>query len=263
VTIPLTIVLPFFNEEGWIGATVASLAAQSDQRFRLLMVDNGSNDAGALEAARNAEPMQDRATVIQCPTPGKMHAINAGLALVETPLVATCDADTHYPPDYVKRLISLFESDPNAASVMAIDLYAPETDASSLKRSAFVMRKSRRFPRKCHAGGYAQAFRTSALRAAGGFDLNIWPYVLEDHEIVHRLIPHGHIRYHADHVCFPSERRVSREAVSWNRTERLLYRYMPRWGMNWYFYRFLGPRFARRKSFSIALREKQWCAPAA
>lgn len=263
MTMMLTIVLPFFNEEGWIGATVASLAAQSDPRFRLLMVDNGSTDAGAAEAALHASSMEDRAKIIRCPIPGKMHAINAGLELVRTSLVATCDADTHYPPDYVKRLIALFESDEKAAAVMAIDLYAPETDAHSRKRAAFVMRKSRRFPQKCHAGGYAQAFRTAALRAAGGFDLNIWPYVLEDHEIVHRLIPHGDIRYHPDHVCFPSERRVSRKSVSWNRAERLLYRYMPRWGMDWYFYRFLGRRFALRNSFSIALREKQWCAPAA
>jgi hypothetical protein len=146
---------------------------------------------------------------------------------------------------------------------MAIDLYAPENDAHSQKRAALVMRKSRRFPRKCHAGGYAQAFRTAALCAAGGFDLDIWPYVLEDHEIIHRLIQHGHVRYHPDHVCFPSQRRVSRDSVSWNWAERLLYRYMPAWGMDWYFYCFLGRRFARRNSFSIALREKQWCAPAA
>jgi len=254
----LTIILPFFNEEGWIGRTVASLTAQKDQRFRLLLVDNGSTDRGAEEAALNTAPLGERATILFCPTPGKIEALAAGLSHVETDLVATCDADTHYPPDYVRHVIALFDTDPSAAAVMAIDLYAAQDDPQSRKRAAWIMHKSRRFQRKCHAGGYAQAFRTDALLAAGGFDTGRWPYVLEDHEIVHRVMHHGRARYHADHVCFPSDRRASRKAVSWTRAERLLYRYTPATALDWYFYRFLGPRLAARKSLGIALRQKDW-----
>lgn len=263
MTVPLTIILPIFNEEGWIGKTVASLAAQSDGRFRLLLIDNGSTDAGVAEAAAAAAIMGDRFEVVACPAPGKIFAMASGLARVETPLVAICDADTHYPPDYTARIIALFERDPHAAAVMAINLSAPMPDARSRRRTAFVMRKSRRFPKKCHAGGYAQAFRTEALRAAGGFDATIWPYVLEDHEVVHRLIRHGHLVYHPEHVCFPSERRVCRKSVSWTRWERLMYRHMPQGAMDWFLYRFLARRFAARNSFGIALREKEWCAAAA
>lgn len=156
----LTIILPFFNEEGWIGPTVASLAAQSDDRFRVLLVDNGSTDGGADEAASHAAALEGRFEILSCPTPGKIHALQAGLALVETPLVTTYDADTHYPPDYVNRIITLFESDDQAAAIMAIDLYVPQ------------------------------------------------------------------------------------------------------WGMNWYFYNFLGRRLAARNSLGIALRGKQWCSAA-
>ncbi|GLV28320.1 hypothetical protein TomTYG75_08430 [Sphingobium sp. TomTYG75] len=262
MTMMLTIILPFFNEKGWIGPTVASLAAQSDDRFRVLLVDNGSTDGGADEGASHAAALEGRFEILSCPTPGKINAMQAGLALVETPLVTICDADTLYPPDYVNRIITLFESDDQAAAVMAIDLYKPQADPCSQQRIAFIMRKSRRFPRKCHAGGYAQAFRTAALRTAGGFDTKIWPYVLEDHEIIHRVIHHGHILHHPLHICFPSERRISRKNVSWNGLERLIYRYMPQWGMNWYFYSFLGRRLAARNSLGIALREKQWCSAA-
>lgn len=254
----LTIVLPFFNEEGWIGRTVASLAAQSDISFRLLLVDNGSTDAGSREASDHAAALGDRVAIVQCPTAGKIPAMTAGLAVVKTPLVAICDADTWYPPDYVAIIRHLFVTNPRAAAVMAIDLYAPLTHPASLRRIDRIMRKSRRFPEKCHAGGYAQAFRTDWLRAAGGFDTARWPYVLEDHEIVHRLQPYGPAVYHADHVCFPSERRASRKAVSWTRGERLLYRYLPRFAMDWYFYRFLGRQLAARNSFGIALRQKDW-----
>ena len=254
----LTVVLPFFNEQGWIGRTVESLAAQGNKEFRLLLVDNGSTDEGADEADRAGETLGERIQIVRCGVPGKIHAMQAGLARVDTPLVAICDADTIYPPDYIERIVTLFESDPAAAAVMAIDLYSPASDPTSRKRVEFVMRKSRRFATKCHAGGYAQAFRTDWLREAGGFDTDRWPYVLEDHEIVHRVGQFGHSIYHPDHVCFPSERRTSRDSVSWTRLERLVYRYVPSAGMDWYFYRFLAGRLRSRRRLGTALREKTW-----
>lgn len=254
----LTVVLPFFNEQGWIGHTVASLAGQNDPSFRLLLVDNGSTDDGVKEAAHEAAPLGDRARIVSCAIPGKIPAMAAGLAMVETPLVAICDADTHYPPDYVATIRRLFADNPHAAAIMAIDLYAAQNVPASRRRIDWIMRKSRRFPKKCHAGGYAQAFSLDALHAAGGFDMARWPYVLEDHEIVHRLLRFGPAIYHPDHVCFPSERRASRKAVSWTRGERLLYRYLPDFAMDWYFYRFLGRHLAARNSLGIALRHKDW-----
>ena len=263
MTALLTIVLPFFNEQGWIGRTIDSLVAQNDERFLLLLIDNGSTDGGAAEAAIHIAALGDRARILSCPTPGKINALAAGLAQVDTPLVATCDADTIYPSDYVGRIIALFGHHDGAAAVMAIDLYAPAEDRRSQRRIAFIMRKGRRFASKCHAGGYAQAFRTAALRAGGGFDAGRWPYVLEDHEIVHRVMRHGRVVYHPDHVCFPSERRVSRDAVSWTRAERLLYRYLPGRALDWYFYHFLGRRLAARNSMGVALRNKDWASPSA
>ena len=259
----LTIVLPFFNEEGWIGRTIDSLAAQNDDRFLLLLIDNGSTDNSRAEAVAHISRIGEKARILTCATPGKIHALSAGLAEVDTPLIATCDADTIYPPDYIRRIIKLFGDDESAAAVMAIDLYAPVEDVRSRGRVAFIMRKARRFATKCHAGGYAQAFRTAALRAGGGFDAGRWPYVLEDHEIVHRVSPYGKLVYHSDHICFPSDRRLSRDKVSWSRIERLLYRYLPDGALNWYFYRFLGRRLAARNSMGIALREKDWTSPSA
>lgn len=258
----LTILLPFFNEEGWIGRTIDSILMQSDRRFRLLLIDNGSTDGSACEAAAHAAPFGDRAAIIPVAEPGKIHAMAEGLRRVETALVATCDADTLYPTDYVRRILDLFDAEADAAAVMAVDLYAPVDDPRSRKRAAWIIRKSLKFRGKCHAGGYAQAFRTAALDAAGGFDARRWPYVLEDHEIVHRTIPHGRVIYHPEHVCFPSNRRTCRKNVSWTRAERLFYRYLPRRLMDWYFYRFLGPRLAARNSFAPALRDRDWSSSA-
>lgn len=258
--LPLTIILPFFDEDGWIGRTVASLAGQRDQRFRLVLVDNGSTDGSAAEARINAAPLGPRATLIDCPMPGKTSALAAGLACVQTPLVATCDADTYYPPDYVGRIIAMFAADPAAAAVMAIDLYAPEPHLRARARVMQVIGKSVRHPSKCHAGGFAQAYRTALLRRAGGFDAARWPYVLEDHEIAHRVMRFGPARYDPAHVCFPSARRADRKGVHWTGFERFLYRHLPPSRLDWFFYDFLGPRLARRGAHGPALRRKSWAS---
>jgi len=258
----LTILLPFFNEEGWIGQTIDSLARQRDDRFELIMIDNGSTDAGAAEARRHARMLGVHVTELECPTPGKVHALAAGLHRVRTPLVAICDADTLYPPEYVGRIVDLFGQNPDAAAVMALDLHGPAESSESRRRIAHLMRKTRRFAEKCHAGGYAQAFRTAMLRTAGGFDAARWPYVLEDHEIVHRIMAHGRVIYDPGHVCFPSDRRACRKSVSWTPAERLMYRHMRRSMMDWFFYRFLGPRLAARNGTSMALRTKSWSSAA-
>ncbi|MFK5047657.1 hypothetical protein ACI4CD_28530, partial [Klebsiella pneumoniae] len=87
---------------------------------------------------------------------------------------------------------------------MAIDLYDPDGTELATKRKQQVLGAARLLPRKCHAGSYAQAYRMDAYRRCGGFDPAIWPYVLEDHEIMARLMRTGPSVYHADHWCHPS-----------------------------------------------------------
>jgi hypothetical protein len=117
---------------------------------------------------------------------------------------------------------------------------------------------ARLLPRQCHTGGYAQSFRTEALRRAGGFSETLWPYVLLDHEVMQRVFKHGAARYHSDHWCQPSPRRADRRNVRWTLAERLLYHATPFALKDWYFYRFLGPRLAARKLGHVNLRDKSW-----
>ena len=46
----LFVVLPYFNEEHWLPATLEALAAQSDLDFCLVLVDNASTDRGPIVA---------------------------------------------------------------------------------------------------------------------------------------------------------------------------------------------------------------------
>jgi glycosyltransferase involved in cell wall biosynthesis len=257
----LTILLPYYNERGWLGPTIDSLVAQTDQSFRLILIDNASSDGSELESQRHAAPLGARVRHLMVEEPGKTQALAAAQRLVDTPLLAVCDADTIYPPGYVACIRRLFGEDPAVATVLALDLYAPAGSAKSLRRANFILGKAQRRPGHCHAGAYAQAFRSAAFFAAGGFDPRRWPYLMEDHEIVHQVLRFGRARYAKEHFCFPADRRKNRSSAGWNRFERLVYRLVPREDLNWFFYTFLARRLAARRSLAPALRHRDWQAP--
>ncbi|HSG33362.1 MAG TPA: glycosyltransferase family 2 protein [Sphingomonadaceae bacterium] len=250
----ITFVLPYYNEADFIGATLASLARQEDRRFALVLVDNASSDNGTGVARAIAADMPDiDIRFIAEPEPGKLNALRAGMRVAQTEFVGTLDADTIYPPHYVARVLGLFERIPAASMVLAFGQAQGETLASSSR-----WLQARLFPRHCLTGGFGQAFRRELLERAGGFDPQRWPYVLEDHEIVHRVVKLGPLVYARDHVCFPSDRRQDRSECSWNLTERVLYKALPERSMDWFFYQFLGPRFEERGLRNIRLRDQAW-----
>jgi len=252
----ITFVLPYYNEAGFIAATLASLAAQTDRRFRLVLVDNASDDGSEVVAREACGAMPDiTVTFLHEARPGKIHALRAGLGQVSTPLVGTIDADTIYPPGYVAQALAMFASNPAASCALAFGISPGDGHAGQM---ALLRLYARLFPRKCHTGGYGQNFRREFLERAGGFDAERWPHVLEDHEIVHRVRKFGPILYGADFVCHPSDRRDDRSRCSWTLGERVIYKLLPTPFMDWFFYRFLGPGLERRGLGNLRLREKSW-----
>jgi glycosyltransferase involved in cell wall biosynthesis len=262
VTAAWSVILPYFNEERFILATLHSLVAQSLRPLRLILVNNASTDHSENLARTflHRHPGIDAAFLDE-PRQGKIWALKTGLAHVTTRFVATCDADTFYPPDYIDRCDRLFaDSGADTVAAMAINLNTTAATTASIIRRTNIMLLSRLFYRMCHSGGFAQAFRTGALRAVGGFDPLIWPYVLEDHEIIQRLLKLGKIAYAFDHWCMPSDRRSDRSRAHWTWNERLLYTFTPFNLKDWFFYSFLAQRFTARGLLQRRLREQCWNA---
>jgi glycosyltransferase involved in cell wall biosynthesis len=251
----LTLVLPYFNEEGFIGETLSSLARQVDRRFRLVLVDNGSTDnSTAVARVAIASLGSIEADWLSELTPGKIHALRRGIAEARTPFVGTVDADTFYPREYTARALNLLMRDDTTAAALAFTLGEDRQQAVSPLRWL----AARIWPHKCHGGGAGQCYRRDMLEKAGGFEPTLWPYVLEDHEIIHRLTRQGRLGYARNHACYPSARRADRSDCSWNMTERLLYKLLPGSAMDWFFYRFLAKRFERRGLRTARLQDRQW-----
>lgn len=256
-----TVVLPFFNEERFLAATLASLAMQTLAPSRMILVDNASTDnSPAIARDFAANNPSFNVEIRREPRAGKASALALGLADVADGFVATCDADTFYPPRYLAGAARIFARHDGIEAAIAFGVASADPAASRLTRLKGAA-MARLAPRQTHGGGYGQSFRAAALQRAGGFSPERWPYCLMDHEVMHRIVKGGgRLGYDADHWCAPSPRRADRRRVRWTLAERLLYHVVPLSRRDWFFYEFLGPRFERRKLGELALRDQPWNA---
>jgi dolichyl-phosphate beta-glucosyltransferase len=108
----LDLVIPAFNEEGRIGATLTAIsqrAADSDLSLNIMVVDNGCVD-GTAEVVNGARKADLPVQIISCRTRGKGAAVRAGIQSSTAPYVGYCDADLSTPPSAVSSGIDLLRS---------------------------------------------------------------------------------------------------------------------------------------------------------
>jgi len=103
----LWVIVPAYNEAARIGQTLAALAAQSDNAFTLLVVDNGStDDTAAIARSRGATVLTETEKGVGCAVDtGFRHAIAAGATRL-----ARTDADCLPRPGWVAAARSSFDA---------------------------------------------------------------------------------------------------------------------------------------------------------
>jgi cellulose synthase/poly-beta-1,6-N-acetylglucosamine synthase-like glycosyltransferase/peptidoglycan/xylan/chitin deacetylase (PgdA/CDA1 family) len=102
VTEPVTVLVPAYNEEAGIEATVRSLLGSLHPHLQIIVIDDGSTD----RTAQVAESIRDpRVSVVRQPNSGKPGALNTGLGYARHDIVVMVDADTVFEPDALYRLI--------------------------------------------------------------------------------------------------------------------------------------------------------------
>ncbi|MFI9028074.1 bifunctional polysaccharide deacetylase/glycosyltransferase family 2 protein [Streptomyces sp. NPDC053560] len=102
VTEPVTVLVPAYNEEAGIAATVHSLLASSHPQLQIIVIDDGSTDNTAAIAESIDDP---RVMVVRQPNGGKPRALNTGLAYTRHDIVVMVDADTVFEPEALARLV--------------------------------------------------------------------------------------------------------------------------------------------------------------
>jgi len=111
----VSVLIPCFNEEKVIVASVARILNSNWKRLEILVLDDGSSDhtAAVVRAAFGAEP---RVKLLSFANGGKATALNRGLARTHGDIVVALDADTLFPPDTLPRLARWF-ADPRVGAV--------------------------------------------------------------------------------------------------------------------------------------------------
>ena len=103
----VTIIIPAYNAEAFIEASVRSILAQSFRNLRLIVVNDGSkDDTGAVLERLSRE--DSRLTVLNVPNGGPAMARNHGLDAVEpgTEYIMFADADDELAPDTVEYAVN-------------------------------------------------------------------------------------------------------------------------------------------------------------
>jgi cellulose synthase/poly-beta-1,6-N-acetylglucosamine synthase-like glycosyltransferase/peptidoglycan/xylan/chitin deacetylase (PgdA/CDA1 family) len=113
VTEAISVIVPAFNEQDTIAATVRTLAASTHRQVEIVVVDDDSSDA---TADRVTALGLDNVRLVRVPSGGKATALNAGVAMASHDLIVMVDADTIVDADALHELVQPF-GDPSVGAV--------------------------------------------------------------------------------------------------------------------------------------------------
>ena len=103
----VSVIVPAFNEEMVIEATLRSLLASEYQNIEIIVVDDGSVDRTS-EVVREKFGAEARVRLYTEPNAGKANALNFGLRYATGEIVIALDADTVFAPQTIGALAHRF-----------------------------------------------------------------------------------------------------------------------------------------------------------
>ena len=111
----VSVIVPAFNEERVIEATIRSLLNSDYDNFEIIVVDDGSQDRTS-EVVREYFGDEPLVSLFTEPNAGKAAALNLGLRYAKGEVVVALDADTQFPGETIRALARRFV-DPHIGAV--------------------------------------------------------------------------------------------------------------------------------------------------
>jgi len=168
----VSVVMPVYNSEVYLAASVESIIAQTFRDWELICVDDGSSDSSHA-ILQDYERVDSRVLVITRPNTGVTRARNDGMTVARGRYIAAMDSDDVALPDRLRLQVDYMESHPECVGLgAAIRVVGPDLmpiqdepkpldhetiDAQTLAGSGASIRQP------------VALFRTDAIRHIGGY----------------------------------------------------------------------------------------------
>lgn len=107
----ISVVIPLYNKEKSVRATLESVCAQSYPDWECIVVDDGSTD-NSREVVEQFQISNFRFQILSQPNSGVSAARNAGIKAAKGEYVAFLDGDDLWDKDFLKELVRLMEDYP-------------------------------------------------------------------------------------------------------------------------------------------------------
>lgn len=191
----IAVVIPAYNEEKVIVATVQSILQSSYRNLEIIVVNDGSTDTTNYRL-KDAFDQHEQVSILRQENKGKAAALNYGISLTYAEIIITLDADTIFLPDTIRTLIRGFQD----SRVAAIAGNAKVGNRLNIltRWQALEYIVSQNLDRRAFefincisvVPGSIGAWRRSAIIEAGGFSSDT---LAEDADLTLSVLRNGHL----------------------------------------------------------------------
>ena len=113
----ISVLIPVYNYERFVGATIESALRQTYENFEVIVCDDGSSD-NSLSIAREYGRRDARLRVIEKANGGQASALNAAYARARGEIICILDADDVFHVEKLQRLAEYYRTHPQVGVVV-------------------------------------------------------------------------------------------------------------------------------------------------
>lgn len=194
----VSVVIPVYNGEAFVGQAIESVLAQTWPNVELIVVNDGSTDRSAEVIGR----YRDRLVLVQQPNQGVAAARNAGMSRAHGEFVALLDQDDWWRPEKLARQVPLLRDNPQVGLVhTAVEHFHQGLQQwvgplnPQARPELLVGRCFRRLLLDNQIYNSTVLLRAEALRQVGLCDLSIRGNTVQDYDLWLRIARHWELAF--------------------------------------------------------------------
>jgi glycosyltransferase involved in cell wall biosynthesis len=192
----ISVVMPAYNSEEFIGPAIDSILAQTYKDFEFIIIDDGSTDR-TLEIIEDYAQRDSRIIVVKGTHEGVSAALNLGIETATRPWVAIMHADDVAVPTRLERQLEAAQQDPEVV-IWGTDGYHVNSKGERLSVFRVGPRNKEEYWHLRNNAEIVQVIHPTAmlnrevLVKVGGYDPEFRAW--EDIELFDRMLEHGRLQ---------------------------------------------------------------------